>query len=221
MTTDIMPENPAPGTGTPVPVVPVPVPLLRDSFVVYAMVAVAMSFPFSSLVMFSSPLGMSEVSRFVWLCLLVPIIVLGLLDSALLILPIRLPVFGSRGNKIMNIVENSAKWFVVLYGLSLIVLALLSLTRHPCAGMVVPAMVGCGINGDPFYIFFCQFAKLLLGFGIGGSMIRSAMFLETNNQRWRLLRWSCFLWLLLGGVWGVGIDKGCAISCSQVKNYGQ
>ena len=209
-------ENPAPLQETPEPRI-----LVRDLFVVYAMVAVAVSLPFWFILVPASSWGVNHIIELVWewFGMPIPFMVSGLLGGVLLAFPIRLPIFNPNVRRAVSGLDKAMKWFVAVYGIYLIVLTVLSFATDPCNYYLIS--VGCGWEASSIHVLFSKLSKTLLGTSIGICFITSSMYLKTSGQRWRVLRWSLLMWLLLGSVWGIAMDKSCSSPCPSVNNRGQ
>lgn len=219
MRTNTTPGDPISVTGILVSRSPV-----RDSFVAYAIVSVALSFPFLFLLVMpqtiyqSIPFPIGHFVFWVWLAFVATIAAFGIV--ALLRFSsgktdaITLPATGSTQFKIMCAIENHAKYFMVLYGVLPILFALIHVFENPCKLDASLAALGCDVTVIPLYDYCFKTGTLVAGFCMSGSLIW-ATFLKTNKQRWRLLWWNFLLCSFLMVISNTTYSRKCNISCHQ------
>jgi len=210
-----VPENPVPVSGTPVSGI-----LVRDLLTVYVIVAVIMSLPFGVFLIpdvIKSVLSRLEIGV---LFGLIPVVLATLLfvlyfwrNAWLVLLPT------NPSTKIVQVIETTAKYFVLPYCFLVAVFGVCSVNNASCAiSRFIPVMAISDLNIVPGYSFCVKTVTVLLGISISGCLLVSVFYFKTNRLRWHFLWWSLLLWFVLAGFGIIAMVKECRSPCTFGDN---
>lgn len=210
-----IPENPVTASGAPGSRIPV-----RDLLTVYVMVAVTVSLPFW---VFIIPDIIKPVISQLWVCVLfgfIPVVSAIILfalffrrNAWLVLLP------ENQSMKTVQVIETTAKYFILLYSFLVAVFVVCSINNAPCAiSRFIPVMAISVPNIVPSYSFYVKAVTVLLGISISGCLLVSVFHFNTNSLRWRFLRWNLLLWFMLAGFGIIAMVKECRSPCTFGDN---